>query len=81
MIFLSILLFYRTLFLCGMNNFTKKMHDHKEKVYEAKKEKAKQHIFFKFHIKAQKTFGLGQMKNDFSTKSIKYAFFLQFWPK
>ena len=38
-------------------------------------ESAKQHIFFKFHIKAQKTFGLGQMKNDFSIKSIKYAFF------
>ena len=43
-------------------------------------ESAKQHIFFKFHIKAQKTFGLGQMKNDFSIKSIKYAFFLHFWP-
>jgi hypothetical protein len=28
-----------------------------------------------YHINTQKTFGLGQVKKDFSTKSIKYAFF------
>jgi len=67
-----------------MNNSTKRCI-RKRKNVRSKKRKirksAKQHIFFKFHIKAQKTFGLGQIKINFSTKSINKHFFFHFWPK
>ena len=74
-IILSIFLFNRTLFFVWNEQLYKKDVCTQRKSVRSKKRKirksAKQHIFFKFHIKAQKTFGLGQMKNDFSTKSKK----------